>query len=158
MFGSCTCNRHGWWPQSGESNWANVSFPYNFPKSHTVVGDRVIKSFVLCCTLLAAAVSSAQLQAAPRQIIFRAGYDNGPALVNLQLQNQRRLFGLTQVGVLQYVIWQCDGGHEHAGRPPSCRQCAGTYAAMVPPWWELSPAPSLVPVGMATTAPGKAIR
>jgi len=65
---------------------------------------------VLACTLLTATVGSAQLQAANRQLIFRAGYDNGPALVNLQLQNQRRLFGITQASVLQYVIWQCDGG------------------------------------------------
>lgn len=65
---------------------------------------------VLLCTLLTAAISSAQLQAATRQLIFRAGYDNGPALVNLQLQNQRRLFAITQASVLQYVIWQCDGG------------------------------------------------
>ena len=69
-----------------------------------------MKSLVLCLTLLTAAICSAQLQAPPRQLIFRAGYDNGPALVNLQLQNQRRLYGLTQVAALQYVIWQCDGG------------------------------------------------
>ena len=67
-------------------------------------------SCVLSCTLLCAAVSNAQLQVAFRQLVFRAGYDNGPALVNLQLQNQRRLFGMTQVSILQYVIWQCDGG------------------------------------------------
>jgi len=69
-----------------------------------------MKSGILSFVLLAASICSAQLQAAPRQLIFRAGYDNGPALVNLQLQSQRRLFGLTQIGVLQYVIWQCDGG------------------------------------------------
>lgn len=69
-----------------------------------------ILSFVLTCTLLTAGVCSAQLQAASRQLVFRAGYDNGPALVNLQLQNQRRLFGITQASILQYVIWQCDGG------------------------------------------------
>jgi hypothetical protein len=65
---------------------------------------------VFLCTLLTAALGSAQLQAASRQLIFRAGFDNGPALVNLQLQNQRRLFGITQASTLQYVIWQCDGG------------------------------------------------
>jgi hypothetical protein len=69
-----------------------------------------ILSCVLICTLLSAAVGSAQLQASFRQLIFRAGYDNGPALINLQLQNQRRLFGVTQASILQYVIWQCDGG------------------------------------------------
>lgn len=69
-----------------------------------------MKSLVLCCTLFAAALCNAQLQAPPRELIFHTGYDNGPVLVNLQLQNQRRLFGLTAVGVLQYVIWQCDGG------------------------------------------------
>ncbi len=65
---------------------------------------------VLLCTLLTAAFCNAQLQAAPRELVYRAGYDNGPALVNLQLQNQKRLFGLTQAGILQYVIWQCDAG------------------------------------------------
>lgn len=88
-----------------------------------------MKSFVLCCTLLAAAVCSAQLQAAPRQLVFRAGYDNGPALVNLQLQNQRRLFGLTQIGVLQYVIWQCDGG---AASMQVARRRAGSLQVLTP--------------------------
>jgi hypothetical protein len=69
-----------------------------------------ILSCILACTLLSAAVGDAQLQASNRQLIFRAGYDNGPALINLQLQNQRRLFGVTQASILQYVIWQCDGG------------------------------------------------
>jgi len=69
-----------------------------------------MKSFVLSCVLLAAAVSSAQLLPAPRELVFRAGYDNGPAIVNLQLKDQRRLLGLTQISLVQYVIWQCDGG------------------------------------------------
>jgi hypothetical protein len=69
-----------------------------------------MKSGILSVVLLAASLCSAQLQAPPRQLVFRAGYDNGPVLVNLQLQDQKRLFGLTAVGVLQYVMWQCDGG------------------------------------------------
>lgn len=69
-----------------------------------------MKSGALSFVLIAASICSAQLQPAPRQLVFRAGYDNGPALVNLQLKDQRRLFGLTQIGSLQYVIWQCDGG------------------------------------------------
>lgn len=88
-----------------------------------------MKSFVLCCTLLAAAACSAQLQAAQRQLIFRAGYDNGPALVNLQLQNQRRLWGMTQVSILQYVIWQCDGG---ATSMQIARRRAGSVQVLTP--------------------------
>jgi len=88
-----------------------------------------MKSLVLCCTLFAAAVCSAQLQSPPRELIFRAGYDNGPALVNLQLQNQRRLFGLTAVGVLQYVIWQCDGG---SSSMQIARRRAGSLQVLTP--------------------------
>lgn len=88
-----------------------------------------ILSCVLSCTLLTAAVCSAQLQAAPRQLVFRAGYDNGPALVNLQLQNQKRLFGLTQIGVLQYVIWQCDSG---ASSMQIARRRAGSVQVLTP--------------------------
>ncbi len=88
-----------------------------------------ILSCLLTCTLLSAAVCSAQLQAAPRQLVFRAGYDNGPAIVNLQLQNQRRLFGLTQIGVLQYVIWQCDGG---ASSMQLARRRAGSVQLLTP--------------------------
>jgi hypothetical protein len=76
--------------------------------------------------LLSSAVAVAQVSGTNpvRQLVFRAGYDNGPALVNLQLQHQRRLFGLGAGGTLQYVIWQCDGGssslqlaYRHAGSP-----------------------------------------
>jgi hypothetical protein len=88
-----------------------------------------MKSLVLCCTLLAAAVCSAQLQAAPRELVFRAGYDNGPALVNLQLRNQRRLLGLTQASILQYVIWQCDGG---ASSMQIARRRAGSLVLLTP--------------------------
>ncbi len=88
-----------------------------------------MKWFVLCCTLLAAAICSAQLAVPPRQLVFRAGYDNGPALVNLQLQNQRRLFGLTTSGLLQYVIWQCDGGSSSV---QIARRRAGSVQAITP--------------------------
>jgi len=69
-----------------------------------------MKSGILSVVLLAASLCSAQLQAPPRQLVFRAGYDNGPALVNLQLQGQKRLFGMTAIAVFQYVIWECDSG------------------------------------------------
>ncbi len=69
-----------------------------------------MKSGIVSFILLAVSVCGAQLQAAPRELVFRAGYDNGPALVNLQLKDQRRLLGLTQIAVFQYAIWQCDGG------------------------------------------------
>ena len=69
-----------------------------------------MKSGIVWFVLLAASFCSAQLLAPPRELVFRAGYDNGPALVNFQLKDQLRLFGLTQNGVLQYVIWQCDSG------------------------------------------------
>jgi len=69
-----------------------------------------MKSGVLSFVVLAASLCSAQLQAPPRQLVFRAGYDNGPALVNLQLQGQKRLVGFTQIAVFQYIIWQCDAG------------------------------------------------
>ena len=62
--------------------------------------------------LLSTGVAVAQLNGnnPVRQLVFRAGYDNGPALVNLQLQHQKRLFGMGASGNLQYVIWQCDAG------------------------------------------------
>lgn len=76
--------------------------------------------------LLSAGVAVAQLNGnnPVRQVVFRAGYDNGPALVNLQLQHQRRLFALGASGTVQYVIWQCDAGaaslqlaYRRAGNP-----------------------------------------
>lgn len=70
-----------------------------------------MKSGVLALVLVAASFCSAQLQAPPRQLVFRAGYDNGPAIVNLQLRGQKRLVGFTQIAVFQYVIWQCDSGN-----------------------------------------------
>lgn len=84
---------------------------------------------VLSCTLLISALCNAQLQTAPRQLIFRAGYDNGPALINLQLQNQRRLSGVTQASVLQYVIWQCDGG---ASSMQVARRRSGSVTVLTP--------------------------
>lgn len=88
-----------------------------------------MKSGILSFILLVASVCSAQLQAPPRQLVFRAGYDNGPVLVNLQLKSQRRLFGLTQIGVLQYVIWQCDGG---ASSMQLAYRRAGTVKILTP--------------------------
>lgn len=88
-----------------------------------------MKSGIASFVLIAASVCSAQLQAPPRQLVFRAGYDNGPALVNLQLQNQRRLFGLTAIGVLQYVIWQCDGG---SSSMQIARRRAGSVQVLTP--------------------------
>lgn len=86
-------------------------------------------SCILACTLLTGAVCSAQLQAASRQLIFRAGYDNGPALVNLQLQNQKRLFGITQASIVQYVIWQCDSG---ASSMQIARRRSGSVQVITP--------------------------
>lgn len=62
--------------------------------------------------LLAAATCVAQVNGTNpvRQLVFRAGYDGGPALVNLQLQHQKRIYGMAATGNLQYVIWQCDAG------------------------------------------------
>jgi hypothetical protein len=88
-----------------------------------------ILSCVLSCALLTPLVGNAQLQTAFRQLVFRAGYDNGPALVNLQLQNQRRLFGITQGSILQYVIWQCDGG---ASSMQLQRRRAGSVQLLTP--------------------------
>jgi hypothetical protein len=75
------------------------------------MGDKM-KYAALFLILLTAVVAAAQTNGtiAPRQLVFRAGYDNGPALVNLQLQHQRRLYGLAASGTVQYIIWQCDGG------------------------------------------------
>ncbi len=69
-----------------------------------------MKSGIVLFVLIAGSLCSAQLQTPPRELVFRAGYDDGPALVNFQLKDQLRLFGLTQNGTLQYVIWQCDSG------------------------------------------------
>ncbi len=70
-----------------------------------------MKSALVSFVLLFAAVCGAQKLSNPvRQMLFRAGYDNGPALVDLQLKDQHRLFGLPTSGIFQYVIWQCDGG------------------------------------------------
>jgi hypothetical protein len=88
-----------------------------------------MKSGIVSLLLLAASVCSAQLQTPPRELIFRAGYDNGPALVNFQLKDQQRLFGLTQNGVLQYVIWQCDGG---SSSMQIARRRAGDVRAITP--------------------------
>jgi hypothetical protein len=88
-----------------------------------------MKSGILSFVLLAASICSAQLQAGPRELVFRAGYDDGPTIVNLQLQNQRRLFGLTQRGNLQYVIWQCDGG---SSSMQIARRRAGSVQVLTP--------------------------
>ena len=88
-----------------------------------------MKWSVVPFVLFVTAICGAQLQAPPRQLLFRAGYDNGPAIVNLQLQNQHRLFGLTAIGVLQYVMWQCDGG---ASSMQIARRRAGNVDVLTP--------------------------
>ncbi len=89
-----------------------------------------MKSGVVSFVLLAATFCGAQATTNPsRELIFRAGYDNGPALVDLQLKDQLRLFGLTQTGILQYVIWQCDGG---ASSMQIARRRAGDVRVLTP--------------------------
>jgi hypothetical protein len=75
------------------------------------MGDNMkFATSLLILLLTGAAVAQVSGTNPVRQLVFRAGYDNGPALVNLQLQHQKRLFGLGASGTVQYVIWQCDAG------------------------------------------------
>jgi hypothetical protein len=69
-----------------------------------------MKACTFAILLLTATMAFAQVASPSRALIFRAGYDNGPVLVNLQLRDQHRLFSVPTIGIVQYVIWQCDAG------------------------------------------------
>jgi len=70
-----------------------------------------MKFCILAALVLTSAMAFSQaITNPPRNLIFRAGYDNGPALVDIQLKSQHRVYGLASSGIVQYVIWQCDGG------------------------------------------------
>lgn len=69
-----------------------------------------MKSVMLATFLFVSLAGFSQVANPTRTLVFRAGYDNGPVLVNLQLKDQHRIFISPNAAILQYVVWQCDNG------------------------------------------------
>lgn len=64
----------------------------------------------IVAVLLFAGFAFGQSLNPPRQLVFRAGFDNGPAMVDLQVKSQRRLYGMPTNANVSYIVWQCDQG------------------------------------------------
>jgi len=69
-----------------------------------------MKSCVVALLVFTSVAAFSQAASPARSLVFRAGYDNGPVLVNFQLKDQHRLFSVPTIGIVQFVMWQCDNG------------------------------------------------